>query len=53
MSECMRIIVRINGDFQYSSNVVNLNGIEVQKSGVFDYAGNGWTDDDDAFIILE
>lgn len=37
----------------YSSNVVNLNGIEVQKSGVFDYAGNGWTDDDDAFIILE
>lgn len=37
----------------YSSNVVNLNGIEVQKSGVFDYAGNGWTDDDDAFINRE
>ena len=36
----------------YSSNVVNLNGIEVQKSGVFDYAGNGWTDDDE-FINRE
>lgn len=36
----------------YAPNVVAISGIEVQKSGVFDYAANGWTDQDE-FINRE
>lgn len=36
----------------YAPNVVAISGIEVQKSGVFDYAANGWMDQDE-FINRE